>query len=272
MSAVLHLLFLLVVLAYVAAAVLSLRAVGAGSESASRLAVRTLALAAGLQSAELVVAWSWLGGDAVRGAALALGLFSVVLAGGFALFANRYRAEAAGVLVAPAALVAGVLSAATSHAVPLGNSDFGWARPIHVVTVSTASGVMALAAALAFVYLTQAAGLKRKDRSLAARTLVPLDVLERTAARLCYAAFFLYTAAVVAGAFMLRARGVSAAELLWRAVAGVGTWLIFGSVVAHRLLLRAQGRRAMRGVIVGFLLSLVLYVVYATAASRAVGA
>lgn len=264
-------LFLLVVLAYVAATVLSLRALDASHAGARKLSVHVLTLACGLQLAELLVAWCWLGPESLRGAALALGLFAVVLSGGFAAFASKYRAESAGVLVAPAALVAGVLSAATSHASPVANADFSWARPLHVITVSSASGLMALAAALAFVYLSQDARLKRKDTSLAPRALVPLDVLDRTAGRLSYTAFFIYTVAVLAGAFMLRAHGVTGVELAWRAIAGVGTWLTFGAVVAHRLLGRAHGRRAMRGVIAGFAVSMVLYGAYATLASGVAG-
>ncbi len=270
MSAVLHVLFLLVVLAYVAAAVLSVRALDVARGSERALGVRMLAGAAALQLAALVVVGVWQGQEALQGAALALGVFAVVLAGGFAGFASRYRVEAAGVLVAPTALVAGVLSAATSHAVPVVSGQFLWAKPLHVVTVATASGAMALAAAMAFVYLTQDARLKRKDTSFSVRSLVPLAVLERTVAMLCYTAFGFYTVAVLAGAFMLRARGLVGADLLGRAAAGLVTWLLFGAVVGHRLLLRARGKRAMRGVVLAFGLAMALYAAYASFAAHAV--
>lgn len=269
-SAVLHVLFLVVVLAYAAATALSVRAVGQAEDAGRKLAIRTLALAAVLQAVELVVAWAWLGGESMRGAALPLGLFAVVLSGGFAAFATKYRAETAGVLVAPASLVAGVLSAASSHGTPVGSSGFVWALPLHVVTVSTASGVMGLAAALAFLYQTQDRRLKRKDLSIPPRALVPLDVLDRTVGRLSYAAFFAYTLAVVAGVFMLRQGHVPQRVVLWRGVTGMGTWLLYGGVVAHRVVFRAHGSRAMRSVVFGFLLSMVIFGAYATLAAGAV--
>lgn len=179
----------------------------------------------------------------------AMAFIAWTVVAGYLLVSLRYRLEAAGSFVVPAAVILLLLA----RVVPASESaPSGSLMTAHIFLATLGVATFALASILEVLYLVQERRLKRKqlDRLRGAGT--PLDTLDRLAARCVSIGFPIFTLALVLGAVVLARmgivqRGVVRPEYL----AAVASWLAFGVLLVARVG-GWQGRRAAWLTVSGF--------------------
>lgn len=198
----------------------------------------------------------------------ALVFIAWLMAGGYLIATVRYRLEAGGAFAVPAALVllllARVVPAASGPGSPAAIGTLGL---VHVFLAMLGVALFALAAVIEGLYLVQERRLKRKELGrLRAGGGVPLDLLDRLAARCVSVGFPVFTLAIVTGTVWIARLGVLRGGGMVRPeyVLAVASWVAFGVLLVARAGAGWQGRRAAWltvGGVFGVLLAALGYVI-----------
>lgn len=190
----------------------------------------------------------------------AIGFLAFIVTGGYLLASTRYRLTIGGIVVMPVSLIM-LLAARLTPAgeVPEELSTLG---RIHISLATIGVGVFALASALSAIYLVEERALKKKKLdSLAFRDRgTPLEALDRTAHRLTWIGFPIFTVALVLGAVWVSKLGESLDRPEYPLAAV--TWLAFAGLLLARQVYGWRGRRAARLTLVGFAVALLVLLIY----------
>lgn len=232
-----HLAFYLGAVAYCAATILFFMDLARrdGAPHAAKLAPYALGAGAALHAAHVVTASLFSRVCPVESLHFALSLSALILTGAYLVLRARFRLQAIGAVIAPAALTFLVgaqfvsVAQSTSPGISRGLLMF------HIAANLVGMGFFMLAGTAGVFYLVQERSLKEKRTTWLTAKLPPLDALDRTEHRLLLIGFPLLTFGIVTGAvFASRLQSSSTVELV-RAALGYGTWILLAGV----LLLRA---------------------------------
>jgi ABC-type uncharacterized transport system permease subunit len=181
----------------------------------------------------------------------ALSLSALIIAAAYLTLRRRFRLQAIGAFVAPAALTflvgaqfvsaSGVNSEGTSRVLLM----------LHIAANLIGVGFFLLAGAAGGFYLVQEKSLRAKRPTWLTAKLPPLDALDRTEHRLLLAGFPLLTFGVVTGAVFVSQLGISGAAEILRTVLGYGAWVLLAAVLALRAVAGWRGRRSAYGTLAG---------------------
>ncbi|EIM01659.1 hypothetical protein RHOFW104T7_12920 [Rhodanobacter thiooxydans] len=240
----LHVLALLAIALYLAAAAGLARPLLGGGQPLNRLA---LALAG---SAVLIHAGILLGMH--RGALdlhffAALSLVAFVVSA-LTLLVNASRPVAAlGVIVFP---LTAVLLALDSFLAPATlPQPMDWQIKLHVTVALLAFGVLSIAAALAILLALQERALRHRQLGRWLRALPPLTLTETLLFRLISAGFVLLTLTLLTG--VLFVDNLFGQHLAHKTVLSIGAWLVFGVLLYGRWRHGWRGTRAVNLTLVG---------------------
>ncbi|EIM02799.1 MULTISPECIES: cytochrome C assembly family protein [Rhodanobacter] len=240
----LHVLALLAIVLYLAAAAGLARPLLGGGQPLNRLA---LALAG---SAVLIHAGILLGMH--RGALdlhffAALSLVAFVVSA-LTLLVNASRPVAAlGVIVFP--LTAALLALDGFLAPPTLPQPMDWQIKLHVTVALLAFGVLSIAAALAILLALQERALRHRQFGRWLRALPPLTLTETLLFRLISAGFVLLTLTLLTG--VLFVDNLFGQHLAHKTVLSIGAWLVFGVLLYGRWRHGWRGARAVNLTLIG---------------------
>ncbi|UJJ58984.1 cytochrome C assembly family protein [Rhodanobacter denitrificans] len=240
----LHVLALLAIVLYLAAAAGLARPLLGGGQPLNRLA---LALAG---SAMLIHAGILLGMH--RGALdlhffAALSLVAFVVSA-LTLLVNASRPVAAlGVIVFP--LTAALLALDGFLAPPTLPQPMDWQIKLHVTVALLAFGVLSIAAALAILLALQERALRHRQFGRWLRALPPLTLTETLLFRLISAGFVLLTLTLLTG--VLFVDNLFGQHLAHKTVLSIGAWLVFGVLLYGRWRHGWRGARAVNLTLIG---------------------
>jgi ABC-type uncharacterized transport system permease subunit len=240
----LHVLALLAIVLYLAAAAGLARPLLGGGQPLNRLA---LALAGG---AVLIHAGILLGMH--RGALdlhffAALSLVAFVVSA-LTLLVNASRPVAAlGVIVFP--LTAALLALDGFLAPPTLPQPMDWQIKLHVTVALLAFGVLSIAAALAILLALQERALRHRQFGRWLRALPPLTLTETLLFRLISAGFVLLTLTLLTG--VLFVDNLFGQHLAHKTVLSIAAWLVFGVLLYGRWRHGWRGARAVNLTLIG---------------------
>ena len=239
-----HVLALLAIVLYLAAAAGLARPLLSGGQPLNRLA---LALAG---TAVLVHAGILLGMH--RGALdlhffAALSLVAFVVSA-LTLLVNASRPVAAlGVIVFP--LTAALLALDSFLAPPTLPQPMGWQIKLHVTVALVAFGVLSIAAVLAILLAIQERALRHRQFGRWLRALPPLTLTETLLFRLISAGFVLLTLTLLTG--VLFVDNLFGQHLAHKTVLSIVAWLMFGVLLYGRWRHGWRGARAVNLTLIG---------------------
>jgi len=250
--------FWVAAIAYAAAAT-ALMIVLAGNTKVRSLAVGLVALAFVAHGADI----GWRGTEHVHPAQSvreALGFLAFILTGGYLLASMRYRLTLGGVVVMPVSLVLLLLARLTPAGTAPG--DLSVLGRVHIMLVTVGVGVFALASALSAIYLVEDRALKKKKfDALSLRDKgAPLEGLDRTAHRLIWVGFPIFTIALVLGAVWASSLGEDLTRPEYPLA--VVTWAFYASLLVARQIYGWRGRRAARLNLAGFGVAILVLLIY----------
>jgi ABC-type uncharacterized transport system permease subunit len=179
----------------------------------------------------------------------AMAFIAWTLVAGFLLASLRYRLEAAGAFAVPGAVILLLLA----RVVPAGEAaPAGPLMNVHIFLATLGVATFALASIIEILYLVQERRLKRKQLDRLRVGGVPLDTLDRLAARCVSIGFPIFTVALVTGAIVVARMGlVQKGVVRPEYVLAVASWLAFGVLLVARVG-GWQGRRAAWLTVSGF--------------------
>lgn len=180
----------------------------------------------------------------------ALSSSALVMVLAFLGLRQRAKIDALGAFVGPAALT--FLVASQFLSIPGGRAQVPrfWLS-LHITANLLGVGVFLLAGAASGFYLVIERRLKQKRFGIALARLPSLELLDRLAFRLLILGYPLLTFGVVSGGFFYQALSTASWPVLVRALLGVVSWLLLGTVLFLRSMLRFRGRRSAWGTIAG---------------------
>jgi ABC-type uncharacterized transport system permease subunit len=190
----------------------------------------------------------------------AIGFLAFIITGGYLLASVRYRLTIGGVVVMPVSLI--MLVAARLSPVGTAPEDLSTLGRIHISLATIGVGVFALASALSAIYLVEERALKKKKLdALAFRDKgTPLEALDRTAHRLVWVGFPIFTVALILGAIWVAKLGESLDRPEYPLAAV--TWLAFAGLLVSRQVYGWRGRRAARMTLSGFAVAVLVMAIY----------
>lgn len=183
----------------------------------------------------------------------------------YTVLRRRYRIDALGAFVAPAALtfvLGSRFAGAPERTIPSGY------LAMHVTVNILGEALFLLASGAAVLYLVLDHELKQRKRGGMLRRLPPLDALDRAEHRFLLIGFPLLTLGIVTGTAWARRFEVGGASEIFRAGFAYATWVLFAGVLLMRALAGWRGRKAAWGTLVGFAFALAVLVVYLLRTSR----
>ncbi len=199
----------------------------------------------------------------------AIGFAGWLIAGAYliALVVRRaHRLDAVGAVVAPLAAVALVTTRIAGAAAPGREADFGLLGRVHISLAALGVGLLALATAVAVVYLAEDRQLKRRRVGHLVRRGIALETLDALAHRLVLVGFPVFTLALLSGAAWLHRLGQGMRVEYPLALIA---WGLFGVLLLARTTAGWRGRRAALLTLGGFAsaaLAVGLYVMRGTGA------
>ena len=179
----------------------------------------------------------------------AMAFIAWTIVAGYLLVSLRYRLDAAGAFVVPAAVMLLLLA----RVVPASERPQGGPlMTAHIFLATLGVATFALASILEVLYLVQERRLKRKQLDRLRAGGAPLDTLDRLAARCVSIGFPIFTVALVLGAVVVARMGL-VKEVMGRPeyLAALASWLAFGILLVARVG-GWQGRRAAWLTVSGF--------------------
>ena len=249
---VIHVLALLAIVLYLAAAGGLARPLLSGGQPLNRLA---LALAGG---AVLLHAGILLGMH--RGALdlhffAALSLVAFVVSA-LTLLVNASRPVAAlGVIVFP--LTAALVALDSFVAPPTRPQPMDWQIKLHVTVALIAFGVLSIAAVLAILLAVQERALRHRQFGPWLRALPPLTLTETLLFRLIGAGFALLTLTLLTGALFVD--NLFGQHLVHKTVLSIVAWLVFGTLLYGRWRHGWRGQRAVKLTLIGMAVLLLAF-------------
>jgi len=201
-----------------------------------------------------------LGGDAVYlgvGNALASIVWLSLLIYWIASF--FYRLEGLQALVMPVAAIAALMPAAFPAIKPLTNIDAPYFR-LHLALSILAYSLFTIASIHGLLMAVLERSLHRGTLSPPLRNLPPLLTLEKLLFRIILLGFLLLTASLATGMLFSVNLFGQALMLNHKTVFGLISWLIFGGLLAGRVLWGWRGRLALRWTVAGFLALILAYI------------
>jgi ABC-type uncharacterized transport system permease subunit len=190
----------------------------------------------------------------------AMGLVAWMLTGGYLLANWRWRLALGGVVVMPVALVLLLLARLTPAGVDPG--DLTELGRIHISLSTLGVAIFALASVLSAIYWVEDRALKRKrfDAPVFKDRGAPLEALDRTAHRLIWVGFPIFTVAMILGAVWAARRddGIDRPEYALAAV----TWVAFAVLLVMRQIYGWRGRKAARLTLIGFAAAVAVLLIY----------
>jgi ABC-type uncharacterized transport system permease subunit len=222
-----------------------------GRPVAARWAPWALALGAVLHGAHVTFASLLSRVCPVESLHFALSLSALIAVGVYLGLRARFRVQAIGTFVAPAALtfLVGAQFVNVNQ-----SASAGISRGLLILHISAnliGLGFFLLAGAAGAVYLVQERSIKEKRPTWITAKLPPLDALDRTEHRLLLAGFPLLTFGVVTGGVFASQLGSSSPTELLRAGLGYATWVVLAAVLVLRAALGWRGRRSAYGTLAG---------------------
>ncbi|AGG88336.1 cytochrome C assembly family protein [Rhodanobacter denitrificans] len=240
----LHVLALLAIVLYLAAAAGLARPLLGGGQPLNRLAL-VLAGSAVLIHAGILLGMHRGALDLHFFAALSLVAFVV---SALTLLVNASRPVAAlGVIVFP--LTAALLALDGFLAPPTLPQPMDWQIKLHVTVALLAFGVLSIAAALAILLALQERALRHRQFGRWLRALPPLTLTETLLFRLISAGFVLLTLTLLTG--VLFVDNLFGQHLAHKTVLSIGAWLVFGVLLYGRWRHGWRGARAVNLTLIG---------------------
>ncbi len=233
-----------------------------GRPEAARWAPIALGIGAALHAAHVVAASLLSRVCPVESLHFALSLSALIAAGMYLVLRVRFRLQAIGAFVAPAALtfLVGAQFVSVSQAE---SPEISRVLLISHITANLIGvGFFLLAGAASAVYLVQERSIKEKRPTWLTAKLPPLDALDRTEHRLLLAGFPLLTFGVVTGAVFASRLGNATAPEMLRAALGYATWIVLAAVLISRAVLGWRGRRSAYGTLAGAVCVTAVVVLY----------
>lgn len=250
---VIHILALVAIALYLAAAGGLARPLLSGSPPLNRLSLGVASIAVMIHAAILL--------GMHRGAldlhffaALSLVAFVVSL---LTLLVNLSRPVAAlGVIVFP--LTALLIAVDSFLAPPTLPQPMDWQIKLHVTVALIAFGVLSIAAVLAILLAVQERALRHRQFGPWLRVLPPLTLTETLLFRLISAGFLLLTLTLITGALFVQ--NLFGQHLVHKTVLSIIAWLVFGTLLCGRRRYGWRGRQAVNMTLAGMgLLLLALF-------------
>jgi len=233
-----------------------------GAPLAARLAPVALGVGAALHAAHVVSASLLSRVCPVETLHFALSLSALIASGAYLALRTRFKLQAIGAFVAPAALT--FLIAAQFVGAEQSSIE-GVSRALlilHITSNLAGVGLFMLAGAAGAFYLVVDRSLKHKRPTWITAKLPALDVLDRTEHKLLIAGFPLLTLGVVTGSFFAsRLATLGGGEIL-RSGLGYATWLLLALVLIMRAVAGWRGRRSAYGTLAGVLCVTTVIVLY----------
>jgi len=245
---------LIAVAAYLAAALLLVRAVARDRIDAARAWLAPALLAAALHAAyHLAVAWRTAGGADMHFFS-ALSLVSLGMAGMTAAVGARGRMAALGVVAFP--LAALLLAAYHGHG-HAPSAALDWRLQLHAWLALLAYATLAIAALLAVMLWAQERALRRREFHAWLRALPPLTQLEVLLFRTIGVGFALLTLTLLTG--VLFVEDFLSQHLVHKTVLSVLSWLAFGCLLLGRWRYGWRGTRAVHWTLAAMALLLLAF-------------
>lgn len=251
------LLYLLAGTAYVVLGAVCAHSLRSGGTSATHVSRIVLASALLLHGASLHDALFGQGGLSFGfGTALSLTLWLAM----FFYLVESFVARLDGLpaLAAPLAAVCALLPLALpGHAIPAESQ--GWAFRAHVVVAMLAYSLFTLAALHALLMALAERQLHSAHLSRGLAGLPPLLVLENLLFRLIGVAFIMLTLTVASGVLFSEQLFGKPLTFSHKTLFTIAAWLVFGALLAGRMLRGWRGRTALRWTLAGFICLLLAY-------------
>lgn len=246
---VIHILALLAIALYLAAAGGLARPLLSGSPPLNRLSLGLAGVAVVLHAAILL---------GMHRGALDLHFFAALSLVAFVvstltLLVNLSRPVAAlGVIVFP--LTALLIAVDSFLAPPTLPQAMDWQIKLHVTVALVAFGVLSIAAVLAILLAVQERALRHRQFGLWLRALPPLTLTETLLFRLIGAGFLLLTLTLITGALFVQ--NLFGQHLVHKTVLSIIAWLVFGTLLFGRRRYGWRGRQAVNLTLAGMVLLL----------------
>ena len=249
---IIHVLALLAIMLYLAAAGGLARPLLSGGQPLNRLAL-TLAGGAVLLHAGILLGMHRGALDLHFFAALSLVAFVV---SALTLLVNASRPVAAlGVIVFP--LIAALVVVDGFLAPPTVPHAMDWQIKLHVTVALIAFGVLSIAAVLAILLAVQERALRHRQFGPWLRALPPLTLTETLLFRLIGAGFVLLTLTLLTG--ILFVDNLFGQHLVHKTVLSIVAWLVFGVLLYGRWRHGWRGQRAVNLTLIGMAVLLLAF-------------
>jgi len=187
----------------------------------------------------------------------AMGFVAWMLTGGFLLAQVRWRLDAAGAFVAPAAAALLLTARLTPESEP--TAGLGVLGRIHISLASLGVSVFALATALAILYLLEERQLKHKKLGTIVQRGTALETLDHLAHRCVQVGFPIFTVAMITGAIWSARRSDG---LRPEYAIAFFAWTAFAALLIARVTAGWRGRRSAILTLIGFAASLTVLGIY----------
>jgi len=246
---VIHILALVAIALYLAAAGGLARPLLSGSPPLNRLSLGVASVAVAIHAAILL---------GMHRGALDLHFFAALSLVAFVvstltLLVNLSRPVAAlGVIVFP--LTALLIAVDSFLAPPTLPQAMGWQIKLHVTVALVAFGVLSIAAVLAILLAVQERALRHRQFGPWLRALPPLTLTETLLFRLIGAGFLLLTLTLITGALFVQ--NLFGQHLVHKTVLSIIAWLVFGTLLFGRWRYGWRGRQAVNLTLAGMALLL----------------
>lgn len=246
---VIHILALIAIALYLAAAAGLARPLLSGSPPLNRLSLGVAGVAVVMHSAILL---------GMHRGALDLHFFAALSLVAFVvstltLLVNLSRPVAAlGVIVFP--LTAILIAVDSFLAPPTWPQPIDWQIKLHVTVALVAFGVFSIAAVLAILLALQERALRHRQFGPWLRALPPLTLTETLLFRLITAGFLLLTLTLITGALFVE--NLFGQHLVHKTILSIIAWLVFGTLLFGRWRYGWRGRQAVNLTLAGMALLL----------------
>lgn len=182
----------------------------------------------------------------------------------YLLAPKGFRVGALGMFVVP--IAATILLASRFFGLPEAPTELrDKLLPLHISSNVLGDGFFVLASGAAAMYLFQEHQLKAR-RSVMIGRIPPLETLDRTGHHLLLIGFAFLTLGAVTGTVWINKLANGTPLEVARVLLGYGTWALFSAVLLLRSTLGWRGKRAAIGTLAGFVLSMLIVVLYLSGA------
>jgi ABC-type uncharacterized transport system permease subunit len=247
-----HVLALLAIVLYLAAAGGLARPLLSGGQPLNRLALALAGVAVLLHAGILL---------GMHRGALDLHFFATLslvafVVSALTLLVNASRPVAAlGVIVFP--LTAALVALDSFLALPTRPQPMDWQIKLHVTVALIAFGVLSIAAVLAILLAVQERALRHRQLGHWLRALPPLTLTEALLFRLIGAGFVLLTLTLLTGALFVD--NLFGQHLVHKTVLSIVAWLVFGILLYGRWRHGWRGQRAVKLTLIGMAVLLLAF-------------